>query len=200
MQPEKLPQPPSVQAEQECSQEKLRDGSDQAEKVSPTTSSQAGQVEQVGIAENDTVGAEHQASAGRRSLELRGDQSEQHPSIEHTICTISSGYRDNLYARQPLTIQRAVARYVECPHNNSSDQLLTNNCLGNETEMDQAEKLRADHPVEPDESPPTSGQSEQECSLELLRDDRGRAEHPVKSEKWIREGSDQAEKVEDGTD
>ena len=65
--------------------------------------------------------------------------------------------------------------------------------------MDQAEKLRAEHPVEPDESPPTSGQSEQECSQELLRDDRGRAEHPVKPEKWIREGSDQAEKVGDGT-
>ena len=148
--------------------------------------------------ETDTVRAEHQASAGRRSLELHGDQAEQQSSIEHTICTISSGYRDNLYARQPLTIQRAVARYVDCPNNNSSDQIVTNKYPGPETELDQAEKERAEHQVEPEKLPPTSGQAEQECSQEMLRDgkgqaEKGRAEHSVQPEKLPPPTSGQAE-------
>jgi hypothetical protein len=105
--------------------------------------------EKVGDANGDCR-AEHQILT-RGQAEQRKDECSSKSSSSSSITQST---------RQPLTIPRAVARYVECPINNNPESKITNYNIGTtfETdEMDQAEQGRPNLIED-------MGQAEQKCS------------------------------------
>ena len=79
---------------------------------------------------------------------LTGDQDEHHhEGISNS--SSSSRHSNNHQIRQPLTIQRAVARYVDCPVNFNHEQKITKHVIGPTEELDQAEQPRKNDARDP---------------------------------------------------
>ena len=99
------------------------------------------QVDQIDVSSNEGLGL-----GGHRAEQqsLTGDQDEHHhEGISNS--SSSSRHSNTQQIRQPLTIQRAVVRYVERPVDNNPESEITNYNIGTtfETEeIDQAEQGR----------------------------------------------------------
>ena len=117
-----------------------------------------------------------------------GDCQAEHWSlVDNRGCSSSSSLTNTQPIRQPLTITRAVARYVDIPANNNDDHILNNIITGPET-IDQAEQLDEKEYQEGCQA----GQAEQQ---EQMRGVAGRAEQAGQTEvtKKGAEARDQAE-------
>ena len=151
---------------------------DQPEQDVPNLLEEQGQAEQIAMARPEGYQAEHQSLTGCKDEDAAAASSSS-----------SSSQRDNLSARQPLTIKRAVLRCVQCPVIINDDHPLTHKHLGITNESGQAEQQdwKGDEPVQaelqqkPRGHNPVPGQAEQECSSTKTCHN-GRAEHKDSSE------------------